>query len=314
MRTLRLIGMTLITVLSSVSLSACSSDEDEGGSYKEVEIDGIYYNLDSHKEYAEVTDNHANYGKNYYGDIYIPSSINYKDKIYTVFSIGNGAFSCELGVNSISLPTSVQVIESGAFSSCENMISISLPDGIKNINDGAFKDCRSLTSIHLPESLTTISDCCFSRCYSLKSLTIPNNVKSIGIEAFMSCKNLTKVTIGENVVTIESTAFNSCEKLTAISIPQNVSSIGDNSFRLCKALTKLEIGGNVKTISYSAFTQCPKLKEIYCYAKNPPQTDESAFDSSIENAKLYVLPEALNEYKTISPWNRFGEIIALTNR
>lgn len=314
MKTIQLIGVKLLVVLMSVSFSACSSSEDEGNSYKQVLIDGIYYDLDSQKGYAEVAFYNISYGTNYYGDIFIPSSIKYKDRDYIVYSIGRGAFMGELGVNSISVPSSVQVIEPAAFSACENMVSVTLHNGIKKIDNGAFQNCRSLTSITIPEGITTINKGCFEKCYSLNSLTIPNNIDSIGPYAFEDCKGLTNLIIGENVISIESCAFSGCEGLTTISIPKSVSSIGDNSFRWCKSLTKLEIGENVKSISYSAFTQCPKLKEVYCYAKNPPQTDGEVFDNNIENVTLYVPSEALNEYKSISPWNYFGEILALSNR
>ena len=314
MKTLRLIGFVLLTLLLNVNLTACSNSDDEGISYKNVFIGGIYYDLDSQKGYAEVTKDYSSIGTNYYGDIFIPNSIKYKDRDYIVYSIGRSAFSRELGVNSITVPSSVQVIGPGAFSDCENMVSVTLHNGIKKINDGAFKLCKSLTSITIPEGITTISESCFYGCYSLNSLTIPNNIDSIGQYAFGSCKSLKNLVIGENVVAIGSSAFNGCEGLTTISIPKSVSSIGDNSFRWCKSLTKLEIGENVKSISYSAFTQCSKLKEVYCYAKNPPQTDGEVFDNNIENVTLYVPSDALNEYKSISPWNNFGEIIALTNR
>lgn len=317
MKIIRFISVVLLMVLLSVNFSACSSEDkdsnNEDSYYKEVYIDGIYYNIDSQKRVAEVTRNYLNSGKNYYGDIIIPSSIKFNDKNYSVISIGHNAFGDELGVLSITIPSSVQVIEHGAFTYCENLVAVTFPDGIRNIDDHSFSHCSSLTSITLPESLTSISYGCFEYCLSLKSLTIPNNVKSIGPEAFVHCENLTKLIIGENVVTIESAAFNNCKKLTAISFPKSVSSIGDNSFRWCTSLTKLEIGENVDSISYAAFTQCPKLEVVYCYAKNPPQTDETAFDKNIENVKLYVPSGALNEYKSISPWNRFGEIVTLTN-
>lgn len=118
MKTIRLFGMALLMLFMSVSFSACSSSDDEETIYNEVLIDGIYYNLDSKTGYAEITCNRANYGNNYYGDINIPNSIEYKNKVYTVTSIGTVAFSSELGIKSITIPSSVKIIKSGAFSSC----------------------------------------------------------------------------------------------------------------------------------------------------------------------------------------------------
>jgi hypothetical protein len=54
-----------------------------------VEIDGIYYRLDSSKNTATVT-----FGdKKYVGNVVIPSYVTYNDKTYTVKTIANSAFS-----------------------------------------------------------------------------------------------------------------------------------------------------------------------------------------------------------------------------
>lgn len=194
---------------------SCGSNDD-GGYYKEVKIDDIYYNIDSSSGFAEVTRNTATIGKNYYGDIIIPISIKYKDNTYIVSSIGHAAFSCESGINSISVPSSVKEIGTAAFDGCENMVSVTLHDGIKIINDEAFGYCSNLASITIPKSIVSISSQCFAYCISLKSISIPNNIISIDSEAFYHCEALTKVEIGENVNIISHWAFGACTQLKEV--------------------------------------------------------------------------------------------------
>ena len=66
-----------------------------------VEINGIYYNLNTDDKVAEVTSS----PNKYTGNIVIPGSVNYNDVTYSVTSIANRAFEgCIDGVLLFSLP------------------------------------------------------------------------------------------------------------------------------------------------------------------------------------------------------------------
>jgi len=76
-----------------------------------VEINGIYYNLSTETNTAEVT-----YGPDYYsGDIVIPETVNYEGISYSVTSIGWEAFFRCSGLTSITIPNSVTSIGYYAF-------------------------------------------------------------------------------------------------------------------------------------------------------------------------------------------------------
>ena len=83
-----------------------------------VEINGIYYNLSTETNTAEVTKN-PNYYSNYYsGEIVIPESVNYEGTSYSVTSIINDAFQECTGLTSITIPNSVTEIGDRAFYGC----------------------------------------------------------------------------------------------------------------------------------------------------------------------------------------------------
>ena len=81
-----------------------------------VEIDGIYYNLNSSGDTktAEVTQNSNKYS----GDIVLPETITHNDVTYSVTSIGTRAFDSCNDLTSVTIPNSVTSIGDYAFHTC----------------------------------------------------------------------------------------------------------------------------------------------------------------------------------------------------
>ena len=116
----------ILSVIFSISASAY-----------DVEVDGIYYNLISKGNVAEVTEGDGQYS----GSITIPSSIKVNDAKYTVTSIRNSAFSYCYSLTSVTIPNSVTSIGNSAFSNCHGLTSFTIPNSVTSIGDGAFSDC-----------------------------------------------------------------------------------------------------------------------------------------------------------------------------
>lgn len=104
-----------------------------------VEIDGIYYNLNTESNQAEVTSNLNKYA----GDVTIPDKITYEGYEYCVTSIRRGAFSSCSDLVSIDIPNSVTSIGESAFSGCDGLTSVTIPDGVISIEESAFGDCKA---------------------------------------------------------------------------------------------------------------------------------------------------------------------------
>ena len=96
--TTTLMTTLILSVIFSISASAY-----------DVEVDGIYYNLISKGNVAEVTKGDEKYS----GSINIPSSIKVSDVDYAVTSIGDRAFYECSGLTSVTIPNSVTSIEIG---------------------------------------------------------------------------------------------------------------------------------------------------------------------------------------------------------
>ena len=240
----------MTTLILSVIFSISASAYD-------VEVDGIYYNLISKGNIAEVTK-----GGKYSGSITIPSSIKVNDVDYAVTSIGESAFQGCSGLTTVDIPNSVTSIGYYAFQFCSGLTSITFPNSVISIGVDAFSKCRGLTSVTIGNSVTSIGERAFEYCSGLTSVTIPNSVTSIGDLAFAYCSGLTSVTIPNSVTRIENGTFCSCSGLASVTIPNSVTSIGQNAFRDCSGLTSVTIPKSVISIEHRAFYECSSLTSI----------------------------------------------------
>ena len=269
-----------------------------------IEIDGIYYNLDSEAKTAEVTSRPNQYesdvdipssSNQYKGDVAIPESVTYDVVVYSVTSIGDGAFRSCSGLTSITIPSSVTCIGELAFDGCSGLTSVTIPNSVTSIGWAAFDGCSGLTSITIGDGVISIGDFAFSGCTSLTSITIPSSVTSIGTHPFFDCSGLqsivvekgntvydsredcnaiiktsdnelisgcTNSTIPNSVTKIGQSAFQNCKGLRSVRIPNSVVSIGQFAFQGCSGMTSITIPNSVTSIGSYAFRWCSGLTSI----------------------------------------------------
>ena len=194
----------------------------------DVELDGIFYNLDKENKTASV----ASYS--YKGAVVIPETISVDGKAYTVTSLGEKCFSGCWGLTSITIPNSVTRIGEYCFSSCGGLESIVVESGntvydsrencnaiIETATNTMLSGCRNTT---IPNSVTSLGGYCFWGCSGLTSITIPNSVTSLGNDCFSGCSGLTS--IHANRETPPATGydiFHTCISLQTIYVPTGAS-------------------------------------------------------------------------------------------
>lgn len=267
-------------------------------SAEDVEIDGIYYNLISKGNIAEVTGcNHRS------GDVVIPEAVTYNDVAYSVTTIRKNAFTgCSL--NSIEIPSSITKICQEAFSNgsassvkikdlaawCninfesyfktnplstashlllndEEVHDLVIPDGVKTITNNAFYYFSGLTSVKIPSSVTSIGYECFAYCSGIKTVEIGDSTSQdattvLGGRIFYMCNNIESVVLGNNIVEIGRDAFDGCKSLHSIVIPNSVKTMGSHAFVGCESLESVQLSENLKSIEWASFSSCYSLKSI----------------------------------------------------
>lgn len=289
----------------------------------DVEIDGIYYNLDSKTGVAEVTYKTTDFNS-YSGSVTIPEKFTYGEVDYAVNSIGEKAFFGSSGLTSVNIPNSVMNIGENAFSGCKNLTSISINsnsiisrqytwesnigtifgsqvlsytigDDVTSIGDYAFKNCSSILSLSIGNSVTSIGHWAFSSCSGLSSLIIPNSVTSIGGFSFSECSGMTSINIPDSIKNIGESTFDGCTSLLSIIIPNSVSSIGDMAFRGCIRLNSISIPNSVNEIGKQAFRFCRGLTS-FIIPNSVTSINELCFDGCSSISEL-TLPDNLKIIK-----------------
>ena len=155
-----------------------------GVSAEPVEIGGIFYNLSTDYQTAEVTSSpDAEY--HYAGEVVIPASVEYEGETYNVYSIGGSAFE-----------------------GCSELTAVHFANSVNFIGVNAFKDCTALSILYLPNSVVSISGYAFNGCTSLTHLTLGRNITQIRTLAFANCPLLTTVVCkAENAPNVNANIF-----------------------------------------------------------------------------------------------------------
>lgn len=183
----------------------------------------------------------------------------------TVKHLGQGVFSGDRFITSVTLGEGVESIGYGCFSGCLGLTSFTMPDSVTSIEDQLFQDCESLKEVTISRKLAA-GDLAgsFSWCFSLEKVNVPDDaanyatldgvVYSKDMGSLVYCPTAKKGTlkIPEGVTSISYDAFES-SSLDNVVFPDSLKTIETNGF--AKQLNVVDLGSNVKDIQSDAFRQ-----------------------------------------------------------
>ncbi len=179
--------------------------------------------------------NDAFSGEMYLTSVKLPSSLE---------RIGEGAFS-NTGITEITIPQKVCYIDSTMFNSAQmlkytvskNNPYYSSSNGAIYSKDGSvlvaypcgqFVQDKSHSAI-IPKTITSIGNYAFYNC-TAESMKIPSNIKTIGKQAFAGNTALENLVIENGVESIYDGAFLACKALRNVRLPRSVTYLGFYSF------------------------------------------------------------------------------------
>lgn len=160
--------------------------------FASIEVNGIYYQLDSVNHTATIVKDTID-GYQSLTEVVIPETITSKDVTYTVTAIGDDAFAGCTALTTVELPNTLEVIGYRAFEA-SGLTQITLPSSVTNIYLNAFSNCSAIESIKISDGITSVTDMLFSSCAALTALELGKDVQSIGMIAFLGSNALTEIT------------------------------------------------------------------------------------------------------------------------
>lgn len=219
-----------------------------------------------------------------------------------VTTIGTYAFSGCSSMKQAMIPDSITYIDKSAFYG-SGLESVTIPASVEKINESVFGNCDNLVSVSLPSSIKTIESMAFSNSDKLPGITIPASVTMIGSSAFNSCNSLQTVIVEKNskLMSINQSAFSYCRKLKYLVLPASLLNIGDNAFSYDEALSDIYYEGsqadwsNVIIEKYNEPIQKATIHYNYDYSKLPDIPDPGPGpEPTPENAGVVVVGQKID--------------------
>ena len=293
--------MPTIPLTGSTSSTTESTSEEESSEDTGIITgmcgDNVTYSLDIHTGVLTISGTGA---MTDYSDSYLSPFATNEDIVEVIVengvtSVGDYTFYQCYGIESVSLPETVERIGSYSFSECEALVEFEIPDSVTIIDNCAFMACINLESVDFGSGVQTIREQAFRNCSMLEEINIPASVTSIGFSSFYLCSNIQGITVAEGneyfncpdncnilvktetdevilgcrnstvpegIKAIGSNAFSGCVDLISIELPESLTTISNYAFYNCRGLTRIIIPSMVTDIGVYAFYNCSQLKVV----------------------------------------------------
>lgn len=199
-----------------------------------------------------------------------------------------GSFSNCTSITTVTIPTSVKVIEAGAFNGCSSLTNIVFENG---------SQCETITGIYDGNTATGP----FSST-KIQRLILPSSMKTVSSYSLGRMRSLTTIQLEEGAnVSFMGLALCDSDNVSEIDASQASFSAVERAFAYYHGKGA---ASNIYSTEY-----CP-ISTVKIGAINPPTCATNAF-GNVSNAALYVPAESINYYKMDDTWKKFGLILSL---
>lgn len=258
-----------------------------------------------------------------------------------VTEIGESAIAWCYKLEKVRLPDNLEILNDYLFTNCVNLKEVNIPSKLRELHNCVFYGCTKINPAVaiLPETVEVLDGSAYYGINTIEEVVVPKNVRVLK-ETYSSVAGLRKATILTDKLTeIGDMAFHWCSALEEVNIPDNITRIGNGAFFLTK-LKKIDIPSTVTYIGITSFCSAPldsidipagvtfigreafwnnsKLRKVYARPIIPPKTNAKTdvfahmpFESSVNNAVLYVPKGSAEAYRQSEVFKDFPDIVEL---
>lgn len=176
------------------------------------------------------------------------TEVNFHEGVDTIHDF---CFSgCE-SLRSIDLPDGLEEISWGCFS-ISGLETVTIPEGVKIIDSYAFDQCKNLKEIRIPDSVTVMEQYCLRQTESLKTVDLPDGLRETGWGMFQQ-GGLERIELPEGLTKVTEYTFCGCDALTEVILPDTVRYMEDYCFRECSSLKTVDLPENLQYLGWGMF-------------------------------------------------------------
>ena len=228
----------------------------------DVEINGIYYNLNSASRTATVTYQQIVLPTAYNGNVVIPEYITHNGVTYTVNEIGQWALRyCDL--TSVVIPVTIERIGDEAFYGCQDLTTIYYNAANCSV-DGYWGRPANLREVVFGEEVQSAPNGFLNSCGKLKVIRFnAKNCRGGSMLSALGGTHIDSMIIGDSVRYIPSNLCYEMDSLKYVRMGQSVRVIGEYAFRCCSRLTELELPPMLDSILTGGLQALRGIEDFY---------------------------------------------------
>ena len=245
-------------------------------------------------------------------------------------TISDYAFYQCTGLETVTLPETVNYLGDSVFASCTNLTTLNIQN-VTHFDSSVLKSCTKLSSLVLSKNIEYIGPSVFEGCSGITEFEVNENLKFLGRSAFSGAKNLTKIIINAKPEELTGGAFGNLTALTELYwntepwegytsdylwysknteinliVGDAVNVFSTRSFGYAGSssymnITTATFGSNIKEIQGTWLYQ-NALTEITLKTSEPPILEET-FRDSLQT--IYIPMGSLEAYSTATNWSKY---------
>ena len=143
----------------------------------------------------------------------------------------------------------------------------------------------------------------------IETLKIPKEYTTTSVRAFQNCPNLKEVYFEDGVEVVGDGIFDGCSSLKKVRLSETTKQLDAYAF-FETAIEEITIPKTVRSFHIRTFYNCTNLKTV-TIKSSQIQANHNDYYNHFGNCPLnviYVPFEALEYYKTTSPWSNYSSL------